>query len=155
MNKKALLIHIQRAERQELKDRHRIKRHIVTKNGRDKFRRGIAGLWDKVTGKEKCLRLINKKETRKVKKQQTESRQKIIFRHNTERSELQKEIKGVRQRQQEERKQLALRIHQMRNLEQGQDRGGLSRDFNNSSAIGRGKYSNSATYTQKRTNQRS
>jgi len=129
-DKKALLVHIQRAERQELKDRHRIKRHITTKTGRDKFRRGIMGFFDKVTGKEKRLRLINKKEVTKVKRQQSNSRQNLVFRHNMERSELQGQIEQVREKQQEERKELALRIHEMRNSREAQEMDGLSRDFN-------------------------
>lgn len=148
-DKKALLVHIQKAERQELKDRQRIKRKIVTKNGRDKFRRGIMGIFDKLTGKERRLRLINQKEINRTKNQQTESKQKLIFRHNMERAELQKQIEQVKKRQQEERKQLSMRIHQMRTLkhEREQARNGLSRDFNHAT-LDREKQENTREQTR-------
>jgi hypothetical protein len=135
--KKILLIHIQRAERQELKDRQRVKRHIVTKSARDKFRRGIRGLFDKVTGKEKRLHRINRKIVSRTKRQQLQNRSMIVFRHNMERLVLQKDIIALRTRQHEERKALAKRIHHMRSSERVQDRKqdrrqvreGLSREF--------------------------
>ena len=127
--KKVLLVHIQRAERRELKDRQRLKRHLVIKSARDKFRRGIMGLFDKVTGREKRLHLINKKIIGQVKRKQVESRKRIVFRHNLERRVLQRDIIALRTRQHEERKLLAKRIHQMRKTERVQSREGLSRDF--------------------------
>ena len=129
IQKKALLIHIQRAERQEIKDRQRLKRHLVIKSARDKFRKGIMGLFDKVTGRGRRLHLINKKIIGKIKIKQVESRKKIVFRHNKERCTLQSEIIALRTRQREERKLLAKHIFQMRKSEKEQGRDGFSRDF--------------------------
>lgn len=127
--KKALLIHIQRAERRELKDRQRLKRHLVIKSAREKFRSGIRGLFDKMTGREKRLHLIKKKTINQVKHQQSKSRMTIIFRHNKERQTLQREIVALRNAQREERKQLAKRIHEMRRPERKRSKEGLSREF--------------------------
>ncbi len=98
-------------------------------HARDKFRRGIMGLFDKVTGRAKRLHLINKKIIGQVKRKQVESRKRIVFRHNLERRVLQRDIIALRTRQHEERKLLAKRIHQMRKSERVQNREELSRDF--------------------------
>ena len=73
-DKKAELVRVQRAERRELAEQQRVKRHILAKEGRDKFRRGVMGFFDKVTGREKRIRLINQKETAKLRQKQKTAR---------------------------------------------------------------------------------
>ncbi|MDA9560119.1 hypothetical protein N9R59_04120 [Porticoccaceae bacterium] len=134
LEKKALLVHIQKAERRELSDHQRVKRNLVAMAGKDRFRRGIRGFSDKVTGKEKRVRLVNRKEVVTLKRRQTETRQMMIFRHNRDRGELQREISKIRASQRQERVLLAKRIHEFRQV-QGRDqerKASISREFERS-----------------------
>ncbi len=117
-DKKEELVRVQRAERRELSEQQRMKRHILAKEGRDKFRRGVMGFFDKVTGKEKRIRLINQKETANLKQKQKTVREKLVFRHGGARSGLQDEFKQVRDKQQSERTLLAKRIHEFRQVQE-------------------------------------
>jgi hypothetical protein len=72
------------------------------------------GFFDKVTGKTERLRLIGRKELNAVKAEHAESRHKMIFEHNRERAELQKQMRQNKERQLEERRQLAKTIQQIR-----------------------------------------
>lgn len=108
---KAHLIEIQKAERRELQDQQRVKRHITEKSAKERYRRGLRGLFDKVSGRNRRVRLINEKEGRLLHKRQTESREKMIFRHNLERAKLQKPIVELRAQHRFERAQLAKAIH--------------------------------------------
>tara|TARA_R110002110_G_scaffold415030_2_gene647550 strand:- start:782 stop:2140 length:1359 start_codon:yes stop_codon:yes gene_type:complete len=107
---KAKLVRIQRAERRELADQQRVKRSIVVSQGRARFRRGLRGIFDKVSGRNRRVRLINQKETMMLKQRQQDSREKMIFRHNLERSRLQEQFRKLRDRQTLERSRLAERI---------------------------------------------
>ena len=126
---KALMVTIQRAERKEQQDQHRVKRRLTAKSARDGFRRGIAGLFDKVTGKERRMRLVGRKNLVKLKDQHSESRQKMIFRHNMDRSRLQEPIEALRQEHLTQRQDLAKRILQLRTQNRVQSRGTLSHSF--------------------------
>ncbi len=116
-DKKAEFVRVQRAERRELSEQQRVKRHLLTKAGRDKFRRGVMGFFDKVTGREKRIRLINQKETANLRQKQKQARQELVFRHDGSRSVLQDEFKQVRGKQQDERTLLAKRIHEFRQMQ--------------------------------------
>lgn len=85
--------------------------------GKDRFRRGVTGLFDKISGKQRRLRLVNRKEAARLKCKQKESRQLRIFRHNQERSDLQKLFKQMHERQRQERSQLAGRIFEFRQIQ--------------------------------------
>jgi len=128
-DKKAELVRVQRNERRELADQQRVKRSILAKEGRDKFRRGIMGFFDKVTGREKRIRLINQKETAKLRQQQRLARQELVFRHGEVRSVLQDKFKQVRTKQQDERTSLAKRIHEYRGMQDRETRQGENRSM--------------------------
>lgn len=130
--KKALLVTIQRAQRQEQKAQHRVKRNLTSKSVREGFKKGILGLFDKVTGKERRLRLVGKNKLNKVKERHGSSRQKLVFEHNLQRTELQKEIQAKRDEQSLERKELAKRIFDIRSHNHEQKRGTLSHKFDSS-----------------------
>ena len=85
--------------------------------GKDRFRRGVTGLFDKISGKQRRLRLVNRKEAARLKCKHKESRQLMIFRHNQERSDLQKLFKQMHERQRQERSQLAGRIFEFRQIQ--------------------------------------
>ena len=116
-DKKAQLVFRQKAERRELSDEQRVKRHLLIKSGRDKFRRGVRGIFDRVSGRHKRLTLINRKKGELLKARQMESRERLIFRQNRERSELQKSIVALRHQQRQERTLLAKRVHEFRQSE--------------------------------------
>ena len=75
------------------------------------------GIFDKISGKERRLRLINRNETARLKRKQKESRQLMIFRHNQERADLQKLFKQMHERQRQERSPLAGRIFEFRQIQ--------------------------------------
>ena len=167
-DKKAELVRVQRAERRELSDQQRVKRQILTKEGRDKFRRGVMGFFDKVTGREKRIRLINQKETANLKQKQKTAREELVFRHGGVRSVLQGEFKQVRDKQQQERTLLAKRIHEFRQMkdrerknslrstfdraghDKSQDRGGRGDHSHDSENLSRRGSSKRATRTRER-----
>lgn len=120
--KKVLLVAIQRAQRQEQKDQHRVKRNLTSKSVREGFKKGILGLFDKVIGKERRLKLIGKDNLSKLKERHGSSRQKLVFEHNLQRAELQKEIHAKRDEQRLERKELAKRIFDIRTHNHEQNR---------------------------------
>ncbi|MBL4743980.1 MAG: hypothetical protein JKX87_05005 [Cycloclasticus sp.] len=128
-DKNAELVRVQRAERRELSEQQRVKRHILAKEGRDKFRRGVMGFFDKVTGREKRVRLINQKETAILKQKQKEARQELVFRHGGTRSVLQDEFKQVRSNQRGERTLLAKRIHEYRQSQERERKHSESRSI--------------------------
>ena len=116
-DKKAQLVFRQKAERRELSDEQRVKRHLLIKSGRDKFRRGVRGIFDRVSGRHKRLTLINRKKGELLKARQMEIREELIFRQNRERSELQKDIIALRHQQRQERTLLAKRVYEFRKSE--------------------------------------
>lgn len=135
---KRRLVEIQRAERRELQDQQRLKRNLIKKTIADKYRKGIMGVFDKINGRNKRLKLIGQKKLMQLKKQQTESREQIIFRHNLDRAKLQTRIAEQRDRQITERTQLAKHIHDLkREVTRGQTqiepkKSKLNRDFTRS-----------------------
>ncbi len=129
LDKKAELVRVQRAERLELSEQQRVKRHILAKAGRDKFRRGVMGFFDKVAGREKRVRLINQKETAILKQKQKTTREELVFRHGGSRSVLQDEFKQVRGNQQDERTLLAKRIHELRQMQDRESKHGQHRSI--------------------------
>ena len=111
---KLALIKKQRRERSDQQERHRLKRKATMQRVRGRFRKGVMGFFDKVTGKAERLRLIGRKELNAVKAEHSEARHKMIFEHNRERAELQKKIRQNKERQLEERRKLAKTIQQIR-----------------------------------------
>jgi len=71
----------------------------------------VRGLFDRVSERHKRLTLINKKKGCLLKARQVESREKLIFRQNRDRSELQKGIIALRHKQREETPLMPKRIH--------------------------------------------
>ncbi|MBL4583618.1 MAG: hypothetical protein JKX83_03275 [Pseudomonadales bacterium] len=128
-DKKAELVRVQRAERRELSEQQRVKRHLLTKAGRDKFRRGVMGFFDKVTGREKRIRLINQKETASLKDKQKTAKEELVFRHGGVRSVLQGEFTQVRGKQQDERTLLAKRIHEFRQIQERERKNSIRPTF--------------------------
>lgn len=128
-DKKTELVRVQRAERRELSEQQRIKRHLLTKEGRDKFRRGVMGFFDKVTGREKHIRLINQKETAKLRQKQKTAKEELVFRHGGVRTKLQGEFKQVRGKQQDERTLLAKRIHEFRQMQERERKNSIRPTF--------------------------
>lgn len=110
LEKKALLVHIQKAERRELREHQHIKRRLLSHHAKEKFNKGVMRFFNKVVNKEKLVRLLHRKDFKKLDQRQTEFRQMMIFRHNKERAELQKEVKQIRFVQRQERMALAKQL---------------------------------------------
>ena len=124
LEKKDQLVSIQRAERRELEDHQRVKRHITATASKDWGRRGESGQFEKTSNCKKRVRFIDRKGIDKLKRKHKEGRQLMIFRHNSARSELQKSINAVRDSHYLERLALAKQVYEFRQMEDRQD--GLS-----------------------------
>ena len=96
----------QRAERQALRDFHE-KRRIAETNARAaRLRRGLMGIWDRLTGQHRRTRKQNELEARQCHLRDQREKQNLIKRQLTERRPLQTEIKAARQRHAREVEQL-------------------------------------------------
>lgn len=115
-NRKTHLVEIQRAERRELDEHHRVTRNTASKSSKDRFRRSMTKQFEQATQNKKRLRLVNRKGFEKLKRKQTESAQLMVFRHNKERTEVQKPIKQLNKRHLEERKMLSKEIYELRQV---------------------------------------
>lgn len=111
---KRSLVNTQRAERIELRDQQRVKRHLVQKQAKDRYRRGMKGLFDKVSGRHRRVTLINQKEGELLKIRQRAIKEELISRHLKDRKQLQKPILKLRETQRNERAQLAKRVRWLR-----------------------------------------
>jgi hypothetical protein len=85
-----------RAAREELKDRHTQEWQAETTARAARVPRGIAGLWARVTGKFKAIRLQNEAEAAQSAKRQEGEAQSLADAQLGERQELQAECKAVR-----------------------------------------------------------
>lgn len=114
MLEKRRLVESQRAERRELKEQQRVKRNLTKKTITDKYRKGIMGIFDRINGRNKRLKLIGQKKLKQLNKQQIEDREQVIFRHKLDHAKLQTRIAEQRDHQKAERTQLAKHIHDLK-----------------------------------------
>ena len=110
LEKKALLVHIHKAERRELMDHQRVKRRLLSSHAKEGFNKGILRIFDKVVNTDKVVRLLRRKDFRKLEHKQAESRQMMVFRQNRERAELQSQFKRVKGEQRIQRMEFAKQL---------------------------------------------
>jgi hypothetical protein len=85
-----------RTERRELQAEHDKRWTVEARARADRFRKGIRGLWDRVTGNHAQLREENERETVACTKRDVDEKQALIDTQLTERQRLQREIKQHR-----------------------------------------------------------
>lgn len=104
--KRAALVQRQRTERQELKERQAVRQMQENQTRADRFRKGLLGLWDWVTGRRATTREQNEAELAECLKRDQDQQQKLIERHLAERRELQLQMKRLRDRHELDRNSL-------------------------------------------------
>lgn len=97
-DKRDALVQRQRTERQELKERQAVRQTQENQMRADRFRKGLLGLWDWVTGRRATTREHNEVELAESLKRDQAERQSLIERHLTERRELQRQLKRLKSR---------------------------------------------------------
>jgi hypothetical protein len=74
-------------------------RHVAESRFRaERFRKGLIGLWDRVTGRHSAIRKQNEAEYEQAKQRDEAERQTLIERQLQERRQLQHQIKAIRSR---------------------------------------------------------
>lgn len=96
--KRETLVQRQRTERQELKERQAARQAQENHTRADRFRKGLLGLWDWVTGRRATTREQNEAELAECLKRDQDQQHCLVERHLFERRELHRQIKAMRQR---------------------------------------------------------
>lgn len=96
--KRQALVGRQRTERQLLTDKHQKRALAEAKRRAEKFRKGLAGLWDWVRGKRAEIRKTNEADLAACQMRDQSETEKLVNRHLEERRNLQHQIRNLRQR---------------------------------------------------------
>ena len=81
-----------------------------TQERADRFRAGLRGLWDNLTGRARTLRMLNEQETIHGLLRDRDQRDRLILAQLKERQPLQAQLDALRQRHADDRRQLAQEI---------------------------------------------
>ena len=100
----------QRGERQFLRDVQAARWVAETGSRAARFRRGLKGLWDRLTGRHKTTRLQNESEAAAAKVRDQAEREEVIRRQLSERRQILGEIRTIRVRQRKEETELTARL---------------------------------------------
>lgn len=115
--KRAILVKRQRQERSDLRDRQASRHQQETLARAERFRKGLLGLWDWMTGKRAALRRQNEQELAQCDERDAHERHELVQRHLIEHRELQRQIRQLQERHEAE--EAALR-YPSRSDQQGQ-----------------------------------
>ncbi len=100
--KRAQMKERHRADRQDLRERQQTRAAQEAKNRAGRFRRGVKGLWDWISGKSKQIRKQNEQEAERAARRDSEERESQITAQLKERRALQAEIKDAKRSHGEE-----------------------------------------------------
>jgi MobA/VirD2-like, nuclease domain len=92
-DKRGALVLRQRTERAALNEQHVRRRTIGARARAERFRTGLRGVWDRITGKHAALKKQNETDLDAARKRDAAERQALIERQLAERQELQSQIK--------------------------------------------------------------
>lgn len=101
-DKRATLVKRQRQERSELRDRQTSRHQQETLVRADRFRKGLLGLWDWMTGKRAALRRQNERELAQCAARDAREQHDLVQRQLAERRELQRQIRQLQERHEAE-----------------------------------------------------
>ncbi|MEM9450284.1 MAG: relaxase [Cyanobacteria bacterium P01_E01_bin.6] len=100
--KRDLLVARQKSERTDLKEKQGMRWNREAQQRADRFRKGIIGMWDWVTGRRSVIRKNNQEEIARAQSRDDAEMQILVERHLKERRELQQQIKSIRLRHENE-----------------------------------------------------
>lgn len=132
--RKSDMVHGHRQARQTLKDRHEHRWQDETKDRAARLRKGIPGLWDRITGKAAEARERNEKEAWLCLQRDRKERDRLALVQIEERRSLQRDVVALRDRHRQERRELdrdighALAMEGRRKLEEQRIRAMLNRE---------------------------
>jgi hypothetical protein len=101
-----------RQERQTLKSKQADRQHREEQHRHAKLRKGVGGLWDRMTGRTKAIITKNEREAWSAHKRDQKQRETLIIEQLKERHILQKSIAALRKKHIRDRRILAREIHQ-------------------------------------------
>lgn len=105
-SKRDSVVSIQRKQRADLLERQQSRRVEESRNRSERFRKGLAGIWDWMTGKRSEIKRQNELELADSIVRDRNERQRLIERHLEERRELQNQIVSLRKRLEQEYQRL-------------------------------------------------
>lgn len=126
------LVRAQIAERKALQERHRKRTIIEAQRRQDRYRSGIAGMWDMLRGETRRLKKQNELEAWQCRVRDLSELDALIFEHSDQRRELTRELKQNHQRQADLKLSLTdeqRRYEQMRKHLQRSTKSRFLRDF--------------------------
>lgn len=101
-DKLAILAKRQRQERSELRNRQASRQQQEMLARADRFRKGLLGLWDWMTGKRAALRAQNEQELAQCAARDAREQHDLVQRQLAERRELQRQIRQLQERHEAE-----------------------------------------------------
>ena len=93
------LVRVQIAERKSLEERQRKRTIVEAQRRQDRYRSGIAGMWDLLRGETRRIKKQNELEAWQCVMRDRSERDALIFEHLDQRRELTRELKQKHQRQ--------------------------------------------------------
>ena len=106
--KRDVLVKRQREERQLLIQKQKRRQASELQARAERFRKGLAGVWDWFTGRRSEIRKANEEDLAKCEACDAAEKQTLIDRHMTERQELQQQFKALRSRHERELEMLGI-----------------------------------------------
>lgn len=104
---KQVMKQAQRKERQTLKTKQKERWQQETRNRAKRSRKGLAGLWDRVSGRAKAIKEHNEREAWDAAKRDQQQRDDLVMAHLKERRILQEKMDALRRKHAHNRKILA------------------------------------------------
>ncbi len=98
-HQKAVMTGHHQAARKGLREKQRIREETEAKTRSARFRKGLRGLWDRITGQHGQIKKINAAEAAKAQRRDGRERQTMVESQLKERRILQTKIKALRKRQ--------------------------------------------------------
>lgn len=104
--KRDAMVSIQRKQRAELADKQQSRQIIESRIRSERFRKGLAAIWDWMTGKRSEIKRQNEQELAQCLVRDRSERQAMVERHLVERRELQNQMLSLRKRLEQEYQRL-------------------------------------------------
>jgi hypothetical protein len=100
------MIHAHRREREDLKDKQRERHNVETKQRNARLRSGLAGVWDKLSGKASQIKKLNERDAYKSVQRDKRQRERLFIDQLKDRKALQRRMKAIRDQHVDERREL-------------------------------------------------
>lgn len=117
--KRDALIKQQTEERERLKAEQATRQVQEIKRRQARFKKGVRGLWDRLTGRHKKLLRQNETETRQAEARDQQERDALVFKQQDQSRHLQDRIRRLEQFRQEREQTLTRDIEQYRGVNNG------------------------------------